>query len=79
MKKERDYHRLHHLRNEQEKDKLTEEIKRLKKNFASYDPMLKQLQHKYESATKEKMLARLDKDKLTAKVCYILYIDWKWC
>lgn len=59
---------MHHKRVVQEKNKLLHDIKRLKTHYESYEPTLKQLQHKYEVAMKEKMLTKLERDKLAAKV-----------
>ncbi|RKO84244.1 hypothetical protein BDK51DRAFT_33104 [Blyttiomyces helicus] len=68
LRKERDFHRMHHKRVVQEKNKLIGDIKRLKTHYESYEPTLKQLQHKYEIAMKEKMLTKLEKDRLAGKV-----------
>lgn len=68
FQKERDFHRMHHKRVAQEKNKLITDIKRLKKHYSQYEPTIKELKRKYETAMKEKMLIRLDRDKLTAKV-----------
>ncbi|KAJ3284248.1 Sperm-associated antigen 16 protein [Borealophlyctis nickersoniae] len=68
LRKERDFHRMHHKRVVQEKNKLIADIKRLKKHYEGYEPTLKQLQHKYEVAMKEKMLTKLERDRLAAKV-----------
>lgn len=68
LRKERDFHRMHHKRVVQEKNKLIHDIKRLKSHYDSYEPTLKQLQHKYEVAMKEKMLTKLERDKLAAKL-----------
>jgi len=68
LRKERDFHRMHHKRVVQEKNKLINDIKRLKKHYDSYDPTLKQLQHKYETAMKEKMLIKLERDKLAVRM-----------
>ncbi|KNC99864.1 uncharacterized protein SPPG_05237 [Spizellomyces punctatus DAOM BR117] len=68
LRKERDFHRMHHKRVVQEKNKLIADIKRLKKHYESYEPMLKALQVKYETAMKEKMLTRLERDRLAGKV-----------
>jgi DNA anti-recombination protein RmuC len=59
---------MHHKRVVQEKNKLISEIKRLKKHYENFDPTLKQLQRKYEMAMKEKMLTKLERDKLVGKV-----------
>uniref|UniRef100_A0A7S3GHL0 Sperm-associated antigen 16 protein n=1 Tax=Palpitomonas bilix TaxID=652834 RepID=A0A7S3GHL0_9EUKA len=68
LRKERDFHRMHHKRVVQEKNKLVVDIKRLKKHYSHFEPTLKELQHKYEVAMKEKMLMRLERDKLSHKV-----------
>ncbi|TPX44436.1 hypothetical protein SeLEV6574_g04504 [Synchytrium endobioticum] len=68
LRRERDFHRMHHSRVVQEKAKLAADIKRLKDLSATYEPELKQLRHKYEVAIKEKMLLKLERDKLLAKV-----------
>ncbi|KAI8809116.1 WD40-repeat-containing domain protein [Cladochytrium replicatum] len=68
LRKERNFHRMHHKRVVQEKNRLIDDIKRLKKHYEGYEPTLKQLQSKYEAAMKEKMLAKLERDRLVAKV-----------
>lgn len=59
---------MHHKRVVQEKNKLINDIKRMKRHYENYEPTMKSLQHKYELAMKEKMLMRLEKDKLDKKV-----------
>jgi uncharacterized protein (DUF3084 family) len=68
LRKERDFHRMHHKRVVQEKNKLLSDIKRLKKHYESYEPTLKQLRTRYEVAMKEKMLTKLERDRLAGKV-----------
>ncbi|XP_066300435.1 sperm-associated antigen 16 protein-like [Branchiostoma lanceolatum] len=68
LRKERDFHRMHHKRVVQEKNKLVTDIKRLKKHYASYEPTLRQLKHKYETAMKEKMLSKLERDRAVGQV-----------
>jgi hypothetical protein len=68
LRKERDFHKMHHKRVVQEKDKLITDMKRTKKHYDNYEPTLKQLQVKYEAAVKEKTLAKLDRDRLLSKV-----------
>jgi len=67
FRKERDYHRMHHRRVVQEKNKLIVDLKRLKKHYEQYEPTLTELRHKYEVAMKEKMLMRLERDRYAAK------------
>ena len=68
FRKERDFHRMHHKRIGQEKNKLVTDLKRLRKHYSQYEPTIKELRHKYEVAMKEKMLMRLERDRLSAKV-----------
>lgn len=68
FRKERDFHRMHHKRVMQEKNKLIVDIKRLKKHYETYEPTLAELREKYESAMKEKMLMRLERDRIVAKI-----------
>ncbi|XP_072020813.1 sperm-associated antigen 16 protein-like [Amphiura filiformis] len=68
LRKERDFHRMHHKRVVQEKNKLIEDIKRLKTHYASYEPTLTQLKQKYELAMKEKMLNKLERDRAVNQV-----------
>ena len=68
FRKERDFHRMHHRRVVQEKAKLTNDLQRLRKHYLSYEPTLKDLQRKYEVAMKEKMLTRLERDRVRARV-----------
>lgn len=63
LQKERDFHRLQHKRVVQEKNRLVEDIKRLKKHYGSYEPALKQLSYKYQVALKQKMLISLERDR----------------
>ena len=44
------------------------DIQRLRKHFGHYEPTLKELRHKYEVAMKEKMMMRLERDRLSAKL-----------
>lgn len=67
FRKERDFHRMHHKRVMQEKERLIVDIKRLKKHYATFEPALKALRKKYETAMKDKMLLRLERDRLRAK------------
>ena len=59
---------MHHKRIGQEKNKLVIDLKRLRKHYSQYEPTIKELRHKYEVAMKEKMLMRLERDRLAAKV-----------
>jgi WD40 repeat protein len=67
FRKERDFHRMHHRRVVQEKNKLIIDLKRLKRHYEQYEPTLTELRHKYEVAMKEKMLMRLERDRHSSK------------
>jgi len=67
FRKERDFHRMHHRRVVQEKNRLIIDLKRLKRHYEQYEPTLTELRHKYEVATKEKTLMRLERDRHSSK------------
>jgi len=68
FRKERDVHRMHHKRIGQEKNKLLGDIKTLRKHYAQYEPTIKELKRKYELAMKEKMLVRIERDRLLQRL-----------
>ncbi|TRZ16685.1 hypothetical protein HGM15179_010423, partial [Zosterops borbonicus] len=68
MQKERDFHRMHHKRVVQEKNRLISDMKRLKAHYASYEPVLKQLSEKYQNSLTQKMLTSLERDKAMGQV-----------
>nr|PIM02774.1 WD domain, G-beta repeat-containing protein [Toxoplasma gondii COUG] len=68
FKKERDFHRMHHRRLKQEKEKCTQEIKKLKKKLEDMRPEIETLHGKYKTSIREKMLITIDRDRLAAKV-----------
>lgn len=68
FRKERDFHRMHHKRVAQEKDKVVTDLKRLRNLLRSYEPTLEELKRKNDAAMKEKMLVKLERDRLRARV-----------
>jgi WD40 repeat protein len=68
FRKERDFHRMHHQRVIQEKNKLVDDIRRLRNHMRSYEPAIEELKRRHEAAIKEKMLIRLERDRLKARV-----------
>eukprot|EP00873_Tetraselmis_striata_P037643 jgi/Tetstr1/457907/TSEL_044425.t1 len=68
FRKERDFHKMHHKRVVQEKNLLLKDMKRLKKHYNLYEPTIEELRHKYEVAMKEKMMIKLERDRLLTKV-----------
>ena len=67
FRKERDFHRLYHKKVLREKKALMREMAELKVHFASEGPMIEKLTSKREGAMKDKMLLRLESDRLKAK------------
>jgi len=68
FRKERDFHRMHHKRVVQEKNKLIDDLRRLRNHLRSYEPTIEELKRRHEAAMKEKMLVRLERDRLKARV-----------
>eukprot|EP00400_MALV-I_sp_L67-5_P000613 gene613-511_t len=63
FKKQRDYHKMHHQRLSQQKNKLVAEFARLQSKYQQYEPTMTDLRQKYEVAMKAKMLIEVDRDK----------------
>ncbi|KAM5267554.1 sperm-associated antigen 16 protein isoform 2-T2 [Hipposideros larvatus] len=61
--KERDFHRMHHKRTVQEKNKLINDLKGLKLHYASYEPTIRVLHEKHHTLLKQKMLTSLQRDR----------------
>lgn len=68
MKKERDFHRMHHNRVAQEKNKLITDLKRLKLHYETYEPLLKNMKDKYEGAIRDKIVNQLERDRAVAEL-----------
>jgi len=68
LRKERDYHRMHHKRIVQEKNRLITDLRRLRDHYSCYEPALRTLKTKYETAMKEKMLSKLERDRIMGEV-----------
>uniref|UniRef100_UPI0037E8CB70 sperm-associated antigen 16 protein n=1 Tax=Semicossyphus pulcher TaxID=241346 RepID=UPI0037E8CB70 len=64
MQRERDFHRLQYRRVLEEKNRLMEDFKQLKKHLESYEPALKQLDGKFQAALTQKMLISLEKGRV---------------
>jgi sperm-associated antigen 16 protein len=64
---QKDYHKIHHRRVQQEKSRLNSEIEKLKKVYEKYQEKYKEMSHRYEAVVKEKMLMKLEKQRLIAK------------
>eukprot|EP00672_Neobodo_designis_P025106 CAMPEP_0174851516 /NCGR_PEP_ID=MMETSP1114-20130205/23229_1 /TAXON_ID=312471 /ORGANISM="Neobodo designis, Strain CCAP 1951/1" /LENGTH=579 /DNA_ID=CAMNT_0016086057 /DNA_START=65 /DNA_END=1804 /DNA_ORIENTATION=+ len=68
VKKERDLHRMNHHRVMQEKSVLSKDLKRLQSHSLSIEPTVNELRQKYEQVQKEKMLLKLERDKLANRI-----------
>ena len=68
FRKERDYHRMNHNRVVQEKNILVTDLKRLKNHMKAYEPAIDELKRKYELMIREKMLIKLERDRLKLRV-----------
>jgi len=68
LRKERDFHRMHHKRVVQEKNKLIKDLRRLRDHYKHFEPALQETKDKYERLMREKSMLKLDRDKLTTKV-----------
>ncbi|XP_047629379.1 sperm-associated antigen 16 protein isoform X3 [Phacochoerus africanus] len=69
--KERDFHRMHHKRVVQEKNKLINDLKGLKLHYASYEPTIRVLHEKHHALLKQKMLTSLERDRAIRQEEYI--------
>mmetsp|Transcript_21298 Transcript_21298/g.34450 ORF Transcript_21298/g.34450 Transcript_21298/m.34450 type:complete len:587 (+) Transcript_21298:122-1882(+) len=68
FRKQRDYYRMHHRRVVQEKDRLLQDIKRLKKDISNFEPALAMMKTKYERAMNSASLTRIAKERSEARI-----------
>lgn len=68
LNKQRDFQKINHRRVQQEKSKLNKQINQLKKVYETNQNKFKELTQKYENIMKEKMIMKLEKERLSAKV-----------
>jgi sperm-associated antigen 16 protein len=68
FRKERDYHRMNHRRVVQEKNKLIDDIRRMKNHMESYEPTIEELKKRYETTIKEKSIIKIERDRLKERV-----------
>ncbi|XP_057359561.1 sperm-associated antigen 16 protein isoform X2 [Manis pentadactyla] len=66
--KERDFHRMHHKRVVQERNKLINDLKGLKLHYASYEPTIRVLHEKHRTLLKQKMLTSLERDRAVGQI-----------
>jgi len=67
LRKERDFHKEGHKTTEEEKEKISRDIKQLKKLHEDFNLKITDLKQKYENLCKNKSLMRLEKEKLENK------------
>uniref|UniRef100_A0A8C3G2W0 Uncharacterized protein n=1 Tax=Cyclopterus lumpus TaxID=8103 RepID=A0A8C3G2W0_CYCLU len=63
VQKERDFQRMQHKRVVQEKNRVIEDIRKLKSQCDHYELALKRSNEKYQAALKQTMLVTLERDK----------------
>ena len=68
LRKQRDYQKINHRRVQQEKGRLKSDLGKLESQKDVFEEKYKYIEAKYTAAVKEKMLMKLDKDRLWAKV-----------
>ncbi|KAF4079136.1 hypothetical protein AMELA_G00189690 [Ameiurus melas] len=66
LQREQDLHQLHHRQVVQERNRLIEDVRRLKEHYESYGPALKQLNEKYHTALRQKI--SIERDRLFCQV-----------
>lgn len=67
VKKDRDFHRMQHKRVVQEKNRLIEEIRKLKVQCDNYEPAVKRMNEKYQAVLKQTMMVTVEMDKALAQ------------
>ena len=68
LRKQRDFQKINHRRVQQEKSKLAQDQAKQQKKLDELNGTFDGLRNKYDAAVKEKMLMKLEKDRLIAKV-----------
>lgn len=68
LRKERDFHRMHHKRVVQEKTKMIKDLRRLREHYKHFEPALEETKDKYDRLLREKSMLKLDRDKLATKL-----------
>lgn len=68
IKRECEFHKMHHHRSLQDKNRLGCNLKKLKEYCSRYEPMLEDLTIKYKNAIRDKTLISIEKEKLNNKV-----------
>lgn len=67
LRKERDYHKMHQNRVNDEKVSINEQIKKTKNMHEEIEERLEEIQKKLQVTLKEKALLKLERDKMQNK------------
>ncbi|XP_047468063.1 sperm-associated antigen 16 protein [Mugil cephalus] len=71
LQKARDLYRLQHKRIAQEKNRLIEEMRKLKVQCDSYEPAVKRMNEKHQAVLKQLMLVALERDKALRQLNFL--------
>lgn len=66
---------MHHHRVAQEKNKLITDIKRIKTHYESFEPLVKTMKEKYETALRDKVLNQLERERAVAELKSIKQLE----
>lgn len=67
LRRQKEHHKMHHHRIQQEKQKLNELIEKKKTQHTLNEQLYQELSTKYEAAMKEKMVLKMQRDKLSSE------------
>ncbi len=68
LERQRDFHKMNHKRVIHEKSKLMDNLRRMTKHVDRYEPALHEMERRYTIAMKEKMVTKLERDRLADKL-----------
>ncbi|KAK9527842.1 hypothetical protein VZT92_014367 [Zoarces viviparus] len=68
VQKDRDFHRMQHTRVVQEKNRIIEDMRKLKLQCDHYEPEAKRMSEKYQAVLKQTMLVTLERNKALGQV-----------
>ena len=71
MKKERDFHRIHHKRLGQEKTKVCQELRVMERKYKEQEPEIEKLREKIRQLEREMASLKLERNQLLKKVLLI--------
>lgn len=71
LQKARDFHRMQHKRVLQEKNRLVEDMRKLKIQCGRYEPAVRQLDGRCQSMLRQKTLVTLERDRALAQVHHL--------